>query len=267
MFATSLRRIGALTLITLTALLALAAVARASSIEIGFPDGQPIQDAPTILHLTGTVGDGGIADAQAHVAPLDDTADCRDMPGPFTRQFSEPVHEQTFDLAPTITFARPGKWLVCAWVAVFGFGDDGAVASTVVDVRAPHVQVQLAGPRSWHPGRSATVSIRYSAEVSRQLFVVAVHGPCGHSWRAAKYRSAALLLAGRPVVGDGSQDVTARLSWGGSFRLCAYLQRDAADGDAGAVSGFSVDVGGRRRPRAPRRSAGGWELGQATWAG
>jgi hypothetical protein len=264
MSATSLRRIGALALLTLASLLTLAAAARASSIQLDVPDGQPVQDAPTVLHLTGTIPFGAVAVAQAHMSPAREAASCRDMPGVFTRKISERIYGETFEMAPTVTFARPGRWLVCAWVWIVGLGGDdvGAVTSTIVDVRPPHMEVRLDAPRAWLPSRTVSISVHYSSEVSRQLFIAAVHGRCGHSWRAARQRSAALLLGGQPVVGNGDQRISARIAAAGRLRLCAYVERDAADGDAGAVSGLSVDVAGRRRPpEPPPRINRPWELG------
>lgn len=264
MFTTQLRRLGAFSLLTLAGLLTLAVAARASSIQLDLPDGQPVQDAPTILHLTGTIPYGAIADAQAHVSPSHEAPDCSDMPGVFTRQISEPIYGETFDMAPTVTFTRPGRWLVCGWVWIVGFGggDDGAVTSTTVDVRRPRVQLELEAPRVWAPDRTASLSVQYSTEVSRQLFVAAVHGSCGQSWRSARSRAAGLLLGAQPIVGDGSEDVAARLNSAGPVRLCAYVQRGAADGEAGAVAGFSVNVTGRPlQRRTPRRLQRTWELG------
>jgi hypothetical protein len=244
MFATSLRRIGALTLLIFTTLLALAAVARASSIQL-LLDGDYAQDRPGTVRVTGVSTGRYDAHVQARVKASAPGAACASDPDDDDGDrviLHAAAAFAPFDVAGNVTFARVGSWLVCAWVASF---DDEAQAltSTVVNVRPPSLSLRVTGAGRVQVGHAARYRLRYFAEVARQLRWVVVPGThCGYSYAQGEALSVYFQEGSENIAGSGTEAITAHFDRAGRYRVCGYVQRAYDDGQAQLVAWRSVRV-------------------------
>lgn len=261
MLTTPLRRAGALALLTLVALLTLAAVARASSIQLVL-DPDYAQDRPGTVRVTGVATTGNWdAALVVRVKPLAAGAGC-------ALDADDDIGERVlwgqaaagwFDAADTATFPAAGSWLVCAWAQSYDSFDTTANASTsaIVGVRQPNLGLRVTGAARVQAGHAARYRLRYYVEVPRRLLWDVVSGNrCGHSDRQASPFVSFAQSGEFDVAGAGTEAITARFDRPGSYRICGFLERDYLDGQAQLVAWRSVRV---VRPRPRRWRPGIWE--------
>jgi|GEM_PF-6113956 len=147
-----------------------------------------------------------------------------------------------FSLQSPQTFALPGSYLLCGWVARSAAATASARASREFTVRGAQAAVAISAPASSPPGRRAGIVVRGSTELARLLTVTvsADRASC------AAFSSADL---GRAVISDQplapgpfELALTTPPFTGGAQVLCAYVQEAADDDKPEAIGTARVAV-------------------------
>jgi hypothetical protein len=158
----------------------------------------------------------------------------------------------SFALRKTLTWRRPGTWMVCFWMA----SEETSIATPtteVMTVRAPAAAISATmSPNPAHAGEPAQITVAGTTEANRRVYakIRAADGmPCAPTFDADPGGS---MIAGWSVEGAFALKANLDNPVLGQYLVCTWLAGDSADDLPVAAVG---QVFGVVRPRPIRVSS------------
>jgi hypothetical protein len=144
------------------------------------------------------------------------------------------------------TFATPGAWLVCGWLASGGSTTPLAAASLVVVVRGPTETLAISAdaPDGAKAGTLVTVKATGISEFARNLYLRT--RPDDGKGCASRPHSDPGTPIGKPVAVNGQyyRQLERSFPAGGNWLVCGWLATSETDTKALAVANTSIPVAG-----------------------